>query len=295
MKITVKQFDDFRRKRGVYLRIKNADRFYKNLSEKIADLGDSVLLDEYVVSLKKGRETSRKVLVEFYEYLGADDPSGKPDSVLYEKQFYDYPFERQLEIAKFLHRERTTSEIQERFDIDGRTVRSDLQELEEGISVMGATIQIQKEKRGRKYYYRTTLHPVFLPLNLTEVYALTVYLDRVIKENDPNARIIRNISDRIKAQLSPYACEKLFPEERRDSFSAANGYVDDEVLAHRREGILMYLMKSRSKCRFLWQDREYTGRIVLSGGQYSIITEEGERLDADPGEVEFIIESLEYK
>jgi len=172
-------------------------------------------------------------------------------------------------------------------------VRNDLQELEEGITIMGATVQIRKEKKGRSYYYRTTLHPVFLPLNLTEVYALTVYLNHMIPDKDPNAHIIRSISDRIIGQLSPYAFQKLFPEERMEG--KENRYVDDEELAHQRRGIIMYLMKSGCPCRFLWKDKEYIGRITWDGDKYRIITKEGQVLDADLSEVDFVVESLEYQ
>lgn len=293
MKITKKQFEEYWQKKGRFLRIKNAERFYQNLADKIEEYGTTSDLDEYVVTLRKGKEITRKVVVDFYDYLEKYTSVGKPDSNLYDIHFYDYPFERQLEIAKYLHTERTTSEIQEHFNIDARTVRSDLQELEEGITIMGTTVQISKEKKGRRYYYRTTLHPVFLPLNLTEVYALTVYLNRAIQDHDPNAMIIRDISNRIKGQLSPYAFQKLFPDEEMESVE--NSYVDDEELAHRREGIIMYLMKSRRHCRFLWKDREYTGWITWIDGEYRIRTEDGEVLDADLSEIEFIIDSLEYE
>ena len=293
MKIAKKQFEEYWQKKGRLLRIKNAERFYQNLADKIEEYGTTSDLDEYVVTLRKGKEITRKVVVDFYDYLEKYTSVGKPDSNLYDIHFYDYPFERQLEIAKYLHTERTTSEIQEHFNIDARTVRSDLQELEEGITIMGTTVQISKEKKGRRYYYRTTLHPVFLPLNLTEVYALTVYLNRAIQDHDPNAMIIRDISNRIKGQLSPYAFQKLFPDEEMESVE--NSYVDDEELAHRREGIIMYLMKSRRHCRFLWKDREYTGWITWIDGEYRIKTEDGEVLDANLSEIEFIIDSLDYK
>lgn len=293
MKITKEQFEQYWQKKGCFQNIKNPERFYRNLADKIEECGNTADLDEYVVTLRKGKEVARKVVVDFYQYLGEYSPDGMPDSNLYQLHFYDYPFERQLEIAKYLHTERTTSEIQEHFNIDARTVRSDLQELEEGITIMGSTIQIRKEKKGRRYYYRTTLHPVFLPLNLTEVYALTVYLNRIIPDMDPNAHIIRSISDRIIGQLSPYAFQKLFPEDTMKS--RKNRYVDDEELAHQRKGIIMYLMKSGSPCRFHWKDREYIGRIIWADGEYRIKTEDGQVLNADLSETEFIIDSLEYE
>lgn len=293
MRITGQQFDDYWQRKGRFLRMNNSGRFYQNLTDKIEEYEDSVLLDDYVITFKKGKEALRKVVVDFYHYLENENADGKPESDLYDMHFFDCPFERQLEIAKYLHTERTTTEIQEHFHIDARTVRSDLQELEEGITIMGTTIQIRKEKKGRRYYYRTTMHPIFLPLNLTEVYALTVYLNHIIPETDPNAQIIRSISNRIKGQLSPYAFQKLFPDEEMKSID--NRYVDDEELAYQRKGILMYLMKSGTYCRFLWKDKEYIGRIIWPEDEFKIETIDNQILDADPSEVEFIIDSLEYQ
>lgn len=296
MKITREDFNRFWSATGRYLRIKNAERLHKNLAKKIDELKDTVKLDDYVCAARTGKESTRQIVVKFYEYLSAHDC--RPESVLYEKKFYDYPFERQLEIAKFLHTEKTLEEIEERFDINEQTRRKDLQELEEGITVLGSTIKVDKEKKGRKYYYRTTVHPIFLPLNLTEVYALTVYLNRVIKNHDANAMIIRDISGRIKSQLSDYALDKLFPgENHEDLRRKENKYLDDEELAGRREGIRGYLMKSGQPCKFIWQGEEYLGTIKFNHetGLYYICLDNGECLDANLDEVDFITDSLIYK
>ena len=286
MHITVKQFDEFWEKKDQYLSARNPTRFYNSLRKKIDKAGNSESLDEYVLSLKSRRETTRKIVVEFYDFIG------QPESSLYEKKFYDYPFERQLEMAKYLHTPRSVSEISEHFDIDDRTTRQDLQALEDGITVLGSTIRIQK-KKGGKYCYRSTLHPIFLPLNLTEVYVLTVYLEQAINANDPNYDIIRSISSRVKSQLSDYAFSKLFPGE--SNRKADNSYVEDEKLAHKPEGIIAYLMKSKQPCRFFWKEEEYEGKIRYKEDKYVIQLTNGRTLDADINEVDFIIGSLQYK
>lgn len=291
MTITGKQFDDFWKAEGQYLGVNNAERLKANLIETVDTLGDSCKLDDYVCSLRNGRESTRVIIVKFYDYL--KNSGIMIDSVLYEKCFYDYPFERQLEIAKFLHTPHSTKEIQDRFDIEARTVRKDLQELEEGITVLGATIRIEKEKKGRSYFYKSTLHPVFLPLNLTEVYALTVFLDRVVNSCDINANIIRDLTERIKLQLSDYAYERLFPNSEKPKIT--NQYLNDEELARQRDGIYMYLMKSGQRCRFNWKGKEYIGRICWIDDRYGITLDNGEVLDTKLDEVDFIIEDLDYK
>jgi len=72
-----------------------------------------------------------------------------------------------------------------------------LLDLEEGIHVLGSEIEIKKTSERRKVYYKSTVHPIFLPLNLTEVYAMTTYLDQTLNKADPNAKIVLQISERI--------------------------------------------------------------------------------------------------
>lgn len=276
--------------------VNNPIRFHNNLSAKMKEFNTIEDIDDYVLSLKSARESTRRIVVLFYEYLLREKKAKKIMSGLPNMRFYDYPFERQLEIAKYLHTPKTPADIRDEFHIDERTVRADLQQLEDGIEVLGSTIRIEREKNGRKIYYKTTVHPVFLPLNLTEAYAMTVYLDKIIGKEDPNAQIIRDISNRIKLQLSDYAYDRLFPGI--DRYQGNNDYLNDEELAQSREGIICYLMKSGRKCRFIWKEKEYVGRIVpieKYGFPYSVVTDDGTEFDAPLSEIDFIIDSLEYE
>ncbi len=209
MKITRKDFERFWHDEGQYMGIKNSHRREMNLAAKIEEFGDTAKLDDYVKSLRSGKESTRKIIVRFYKFLEEKKGFKKIESDLYKMDFYGAVFERQLEIAKFLHKKRSVKEISEKFCIAERTVRDDLQKLEEGITVFDTTIQITKEKIKTKYYYKTTLHPIFLPLNLTEVYALTIYLNKAIDDHNPNKDVISDILARIKGQLSEYAVKDL--------------------------------------------------------------------------------------
>lgn len=288
------KFEEFWQENRYLININNPKRFHDNLVSKLEGFADTTELDEYVDCLKSARETTRQIVVMFYEFLKEYDGEDI-DSPLFEKKYYDYPFERQLEIAKYLHEPKSRTDIQEHFSIDERTLRADLLQLEEGIQVLGATIRIQKEEEHREIYTSVTMHPVFLPLNLTEVYALTVYLDKVI-ENDPNADVIRNVSERIKCQLSDYAWNKLFPDEER--IYRENEYISDSHLARSRAGIIGYLLKSGAKCKFFWQGEEYEGTLAYTPDKeypFSAKLLDGTVLDAPLNEIDFIVESLEYK
>ena len=287
-------FQRFWNKNRYTLSIANPERFYTNMMDTLGKCQDDGHIDEYVRTLRQGRESTRRIIVQFYRYL-QDEEGIEVESELFNARFFDYPFERQLEIAKYLYEPRTADHIARHFNIDKRTVRADLQALEDGIEVLGTVVRIIKEKRGRTLFYKCTMHPIFLPLNLTEVYAMTVYLERMMTSRDMNSRVVEGVINRIKAQLSDYAFEKLYPGQNRPKEN--NGYLSDELLAKQREGILMYLMKSGVSCQFIWEGKTYQGSIVydFEKREYRIKTEEGDLLDARPGDVEFIIDSMEYR
>ena len=69
MKITKKDFEKFWRDEGQYMNISNKNRREMNLSAKIEELGDTAKLDDYVKSLRTGKESTRKIIIKFYNYL----------------------------------------------------------------------------------------------------------------------------------------------------------------------------------------------------------------------------------
>ena len=285
-------FDEFWKKKSRYLGLSNPERTHRNIREALAKCKHVVDIEDYVRELTNGKETNRKIIVEYFNYI--EEKTGeKIYSELYEKELFNSTIERRLALAKYLHEPHTLEEIEEHFNISGETRKKDMRALAEGIEFLGATISIVQTRKNGKDYYRTTLHPIFLPLNLTQVYAMTTYLEHKLDPADPNTRIIRGISERIKSQLSNYAFHKLFPYERRKPID--NGYVDDESFVMNGDGMCMYLMKSGRLCKFLWKGQEYEGRIKSMSGKYYIELEDGEPLDAEPSDVYFLTESFEYK
>ena len=292
----IEPFERFWEEKGSSLRIKNPTRTYRNLHDKMAEFTSVEDIDNYVCSVRTRRESTRKIMVKFFDYMRREERIPLKKSVLYDLHFYDHAFERQLEIAKYLHEPKTKQEIMTKFCIEERTLEADLQELEVGLNVLGSTISLKRiETEDDTIKYKSSVHPIFLALNLTEAYAMTKYLPYVMDSSDPNSWIIRDITDRIKAQLSQEAVTKLrLPSDgyRKTSYD----YVDDESLAKQRKGILAYLMKSRQRCQFYWNNEEYTGTIQESGhGNYYILLDDNTILDADLKDVEFIADSFEYR
>ena len=291
----LKHFESFWNQKPDSLKVRNDSRMRKSFQKKLAGFHSTEEIDDYIIASKSRKETLRRIAVAFYAYLRKSgmEIQSELDGI----HFYDYPFERQLEIAKFLHEPHTNEEIMERFTIgDERTLREDLEALRDGIEVMGTTIQITEEKKGRRKYYKSTLHPIFLPLNLTEAYALTVYMPRVISRGNPNSQIICDIGGRVKAQLSDYALKRLFPgEDKLLEVPTELRYINDEQLARSRKGILMYLMKSNEPCSFIINGEIRKGRVHYDSDKYSVICDDKEKLDIDPEDLEFIVDSLDYR
>lgn len=292
----VEFFERFWDAKGESLSINNPTRTYNNLHRKMESFHSIAEIDDYVCTMRTRKESTRKIMVAFFDYLKNDELVQIEESVLEDKHFYDFDFERRLEIAKYLHKPRTKEDIIKQFDIAGRTLDDDLEELELGVRVFGSTIQIERlPDEGSEVRYKTTVHPVFLPLNMTEVFALTKYLEAIIDPSDPNGKAIQNISNRIKGQLSDYAWDHLFHGEKRRSIE--NNFIDDEKMARQRDTVLMYLMKSGQPCTLIWEDEEYRGRIKpkAKGGYEIILEEDGRILPADFKDVDIMMDSFEYK
>ena len=100
----------------------------------------------------------------------------KEESLLTAFRLMDIPLHRQLEIAKCLHEPYSVREIAQHLGIFLDTIRDDLLTLMDGIRIMGRNICINEERESGQRFYRSTMHPVFLPLNMSEVILMTVHL-----------------------------------------------------------------------------------------------------------------------
>jgi len=198
-----------------------------------------------------------KVFKKFFQYLNhtpgydlnlsIDDYVRRPEE---DKR------ERQITLLKELHGEpKTIAMLTEEFAISDRTLRNDLNELENGIEFLGQAIKptIQRGGRNGQVSYSSTVHPIFLPLNMTEVYALTVGLKKVAK-GTPYEGILGDMADWIYSQLSDYGQnliqKSLLAQKNQNmiSFShdRSSGFMDEkEMFIQKRQHRLAYLEKRR--------------------------------------------------
>lgn len=289
----LKWFEEFweHDRKNPYIKINNPSDRYKNVKAALSKCTCAEDIEKYVCSLNSRKESTRQMMLRFFDYMKENDGPEIESEVL-SRPIVDTTLERQLEIAKYLHKPHNQTDIENHFRISDRTCRKDIKALKDGIEVLGSSIclDITDNRYGQKEC-ATTVHPIFLPLNLTEVHALTVYLPKVLKKNSINRQIVMDIIERIKLQLSDYACEKLRIER---SENVTNDYYNDEMMAMQRKYVIDYLAKSRNTCRFTWKGEEYTGQIRHVSNGYAVCLRDGSILDIDPNEIDFTI-NLDYR
>lgn len=184
--------------------------------------------------------------------------------------------ERMIEILKYLHEgPKTREEISEHFGISDRALSDNLNELQSGdYSFLGYSMKINL-KRGENTY-DSTIHPVFLPLNLSEVYALTVGLKLTGRET-VFKDIYDYIADCIYDQLSSYGKRRIsekakeigvhFTDVHRKAYRFEEDILNSK-LGKKRQQMFSYYLKSGEPCEIEYDTKEgiktVVGRVVLA-------------------------------
>ena len=105
MDTEVKFADEFKKywnAKGRYLSINNSGRTMANICSWLEKCESVEDIEKYVCTMKTKKESTRRIIVDFLEYLeNRIDMNCKCS--LFEKRFFDYVIERRLEIAKYLH------------------------------------------------------------------------------------------------------------------------------------------------------------------------------------------------
>lgn len=175
------------------------------------------------------------------------------------------PNERRVEIIKLLQgKEMRTSEIAEYFNVEERTIRMDLQALREGLDVFGVKIQIEsKHYDGNpKQYYKSTVHPVMLALNSSELYALLKLLETA---GEPYTdEVYKHIFRQVYSQITDYF-EGLVADKLKNKYvkSEVKNKLEEDAYKESLDYKFMYWAKSG---RFL--------EISYSDDYGQVITEE---------------------
>lgn len=154
------------------------------------------------------------------------------------------PFERKVEILKLLQgREMRTSEIAEYFGVDERTIRTDMQDLRDGIDIFGIKIKIESKHPGeQKHYYKSTVHPILLALNLSELFALLKLLENAILQD--RGEIYKHIFEQIYSQITDYAEGLIANKLKNEHKKTKNSNLLETEAIKNKDIMLVYLEKS---------------------------------------------------
>ena len=115
-----------------------------------------------------------------------------------------------LLLMKALHEPKTQQQLaNDIFLCSTQAIAERLNALRDGLRIGDMTITLNPARGGK---LQTTVHPVMLPLNLSEAYVLLQALGTRANElspSDPHAAILQDLSAMIHGQLSDYACKKI--------------------------------------------------------------------------------------
>lgn len=117
--------------------------------------------------------------------------------------------EANLIVLKLLHTPMTQDAIAVELGCSYQAVNTRVKRLQDGVRLGDMGVTIAPSYGGR---LESTVHPVLLPLNLSEVYVLLSTLEKAaaaLSDADPHAAIMRDVAEKVSFQLSPYARERV--------------------------------------------------------------------------------------
>ncbi|MDP3443649.1 MAG: hypothetical protein Q8T08_12390, partial [Ignavibacteria bacterium] len=271
---------------------------HKELMEKV---------NQYTRSLFETREQFISVMNIFIDYIIDSDfletqktikkGRGKSKYKCQVDKIYD-SVEMKVKLLKFLQGTKDgkrRTEIANHFNISLNSIDKRLTELQSRENhILGTKVQIELERSTNSY--NSTVHPIFLTLNLSELYMLLGILKRQEKSIAGNE--VRKIITDIVSQLIDYAKGIL-----KNSGIDMDGYVDDETRSFRNESShsrLINLMKSGNRI-ILHLYAETTPRIgvlkhnTTSNKEFLFKPDNGDPIYLDSAEIKEVVDLFSIK
>lgn len=194
------------------------------------------------------------------------------------------PIERRIEILKLLQgKKMRTGELAEILGVDERTIRTDVDSLREGMKLFGVEFKIESKHEGsQKHYYKSTVHPIVLGLNLSELFALLKLLEKESKNYGGD--VYENIFQSIYSQISNYAEGTISPklEGEHDKTSIIN-LLEEKAFNQSKDYKLVYWEKSGNFIEISYPDlddgqiREEVRLIGIKGDKIRVEKKNGEK------------------
>ncbi len=205
-------------------------------------------------------------------------------------QVFSYEAERQLDLVKMLHEPLTKGELVERYAVSEKTLAKDLNALGCGKFFLGQEIRLEEAEEGEMKYV-SSAHPVFMAMNLSEIFTLTIGLIQLGKKTAMESTY-NHIAHVVYNQLSPYAKNLIRQrgEELGIYFRENQGYrryrQEKECKEGSMENALLYAVKSGKRCKISYIASE---KIIEKSGHIRWIDFSTYKLLEQPGDQEGVL------
>jgi predicted ArsR family transcriptional regulator len=212
------------------------------------------------------------------------------------------PFERRIEIIKLLHGQKMrTGELAEHFGVDDRTIRADIDSLRMGIDILGVKIKIESKHEGsQKHYYISTVHPIMLALNLSELFALLKLLENASSKN--GGEVYKSIFQGIYSQMTDYAESRIsgLLENKYDKSEIINNLEENAFNKHKDYKLIFWLKSGEFiEISYLDEDNKpFNEKVKLldfDGDMLKVVGEDGKQRLLDYNDIVIDWSEVEYK
>lgn len=233
-------------------------------------------IKESVKSYTRDKDKAIKVYKNFVKFLKEnyqiDIPIDFPPA-------FSSEFDRQMCIVKELHEKgRGIPYLEDKFWVSGRTIEDDLAKLrsDDGVSVMGQKITVRGiERQSGNIEFQSTVHPVFLALNLTQVVVMLQGLKHMAKDEAYKEYALK-LSANIWNELSNYGRRRikyvtdslsldLGWYEKLDSYSSDElFYTEHECSNDEGAGNVLNFLKNGKVCAIEYISDDGESRILTN-------------------------------
>ena len=170
--------------------------------------------------------------------------------------------EMKIKLLKYLQQPRGNREkIAEHFNMSSNAINAHLGELQNGCDILGSNVKICPSRGTNEY--DSTIHPVFLALNLSEIYTLTVAL-KICTKKSVFTDTANDIADDVYRQLTEYGkgvIDKRAKEAGVQFGDSKGGYrqeidekSDKKEILNQKNRHRAYILKSLAPCKVFYSD-----------------------------------------
>ncbi len=248
----------------------------KTISDSDVQEAIGTAIKESVRSYTRDKNTAISVYKDFVSFIEEKYEINIPIEF---PPTFSSEFDRQMYIVKELHEKgRDTSYLEEKLWVSDRTIEDDLAKLRSstGVSIMGQRITVKGiERQKGNIEFESTVHPVLLALNLTQVVVMLqglhhMYNDKAYKEyalklaasiwnelSDYARRRIKHVTDALSMDLSWY--------EKLDSYRNENlFFTESECSYEEGAGNILDFLKNRKECAIEFKDKDGKRKILTN-------------------------------